>query len=178
MNLDHLHPNDDAGDVDRRSTEGTPPTIDWQWCRLDDLPARQLYAVVAARIAVFVVEQNCPYQDLDGLDFRATHLIGWERARAEVAAYLRVLEPGTRFAEPSIGRVLTTSAFRGAGLGRELTARGLDYIEKSYPGAGVRISAQEYLERFYRSFGFETVSERYMEDDIPHVEMLRPGGVP
>src|SRR5438045_3664578 len=126
--------------------------IDWQWCRLEELSVQQLYAIVAARVAVFVVEQNCPYQELDGLDFQASHLIAWDRASSEVAAYLRVLEPGTRFIEPSIGRVLTTKAFRGIGLGRELTARGLSYIGQTYPGQSVRISAQKYLERFYRSF--------------------------
>src|SRR4051794_21214583 len=83
--------------------EDNSSTIDWQSCRLEDLSTKQLYAVIAARVAVFVVEQTCPYQELDGLDFQAAHLIAWDRASSEVAAYLRVLEPGVRFTEPSIG---------------------------------------------------------------------------
>lgn len=147
-------------------------TPDWQWCALSELSARQLYAVFAARVAVFVVEQNCAYQEFDGLDLDAEHLVVW--SGADVAAYLRLLAPGTRFAEPSLGRIITTQAFRGNGLGRELVARGLERARLRYPYRAVRISAQQYLEKFYRSFGFETVSEMYLEDGIPHVEMLRP----
>ena len=145
--------------------------IQWQWKRFSDLSAPQLYAVCAVREAVFVVEQSCPYQELDGLDFDAMHLIGW--SGSEIAAYLRVLEPGVRYAEPSIGRVLTSKAFRGTGVGHMLVAMSLEYIDRQHPGRDVRISAQAHLERFYGRFGFEAVSERYLEDDIPHVEMLR-----
>lgn len=145
--------------------------IDWRWCSLEQLSSPQLYAVLAARESVFVVEQACPYQELDGLDFQAMHLVAW--SGAEVAAYLRVLRPGIRFAEPSIGRLLTTKAFRGLGLGRETVAQALQHIEEVYPGQPARISAQVYLERFYGSFGFEAVSEPYMEDGIQHIEMLR-----
>jgi ElaA protein len=147
-------------------------TLDWQWSALNDLSARQLYAIFAARVAVFVVEQNCAYQELDGLDLDAEHLVVW--SGNDVAAYLRLLGPGTRFAEPSLGRIITTQAFRGSGLGRELLARGVERARLRYPGQAVRISAQRYLEEFYRSFGFETVSEMYLEDGILHVEMLRP----
>jgi len=147
--------------------------IQWQWHRFGDLSAPQLYAVCAAREAVFVVEQSCPYQELDGLDLDAMHLIGW--SGSEVAAYLRVLGPGVRYAEPSIGRVLTSRPFRGTGIGRTLVEMSLEYIDRHYPGRQVRISAQAHLERFYGSLGFQTVSERYLEDDIPHVEMLRSG---
>lgn len=145
--------------------------IDWQWCTPGDLSLGQLYAVFAAREAVFVVEQHCAYQELDGLDLDARHLVGW--SGGEVAAYLRVLGPGVRFAEPSIGRVLTSQAFRGSGLGRELVARSLAYVDVRYPAHGIRISAQAHLERFYHSFGFAIVSPPYLEDGIPHVEMLR-----
>jgi ElaA protein len=147
-------------------------TLDWQWSALSDLSARQLYAILAARVAVFIVEQNCAYQELDGLDFDAEHLVAW--SGSDVAGYLRLVAPGARFAEPSLGRIITTQAFRGSGLGRELVARGLERARLRYPGQAVRISAQQYLEKFYRSFGFETVSETYLEDGIPHVEMLRP----
>lgn len=144
--------------------------LKWQWCRLGELSAEQVYAVCAARVAVFVVEQNCPYQDLDGLDADAEHLIAW--SGTEIAGYLRVLGPGARFDDPSIGRIITMKPFRGTGLGRDLVARGLERTRLRYPGKPVRISAQQYLEKFYRDFGFATVSEPYLEDDIPHVEML------
>jgi ElaA protein len=146
------------------------PDLRWQWCKLGELSAEQVYAVLAARVAIFVVEQNCAYQDLDGLDADAEHLIAW--SGAEVAGYLRVLGPGTRFDDPSIGRIITTQPFRGSGLGRDLVAKGIERTRLRYPGQPVRISAQQYLEKFYRDFGFVTVSQPYLEDNIPHVEML------
>lgn len=161
-----------AAIADERATRGAlPQMINWQWCTVDDLSTGQLYAIFAVREAVFVVEQRCAYQELDGLDLAASHLIGW--SGGEIAAYLRVLGPDIRFAEPSIGRVLTSQAFRGSGLGRELVARSLAYVDERYPARGIRISAQAHLERFYHSFGFEVVSQPYLEDDIPHIEMLR-----
>lgn len=149
------------------------PVFRWQWSSLGDLSAEQVYAVLAARVAVFIVEQNCAYQDLDGLDSDAEHLIAW--SGADVAGYLRVLGPGTRFDDPSIGRIITTTAFRGSGLGRELVAKAIARARQRYPGQPIRISAQKYLEKFYGDFGFATVSEPYLEDGIPHVEMLLPG---
>jgi ElaA protein len=148
------------------------PDLRWQWCRLGELSAEQVYAVLAARVAIFVVEQNCAYQDLDGLDADAEHLIAW--SGTQVAGYLRVLAPGTRFDDPSIGRIITTKPFRGSGLGRDLVAKGLERTRLRYPGQPVRISAQQYLEKFYRDFGFVAVSEPYLEDDIPHLEMVLP----
>lgn len=145
--------------------------IRWQWCRLDDLSLQQVYAIFAAREAVFVVEQACAYQELDGLDAEAQHLVAW--AGDEVAAYLRVPAPGVRFAEPSIGRVLTAAGFRRNGLARELMTRALAQVDVLYAGQAVRISAQTYLEEFYGAFGFVPVSEMYLEDGIPHIEMLR-----
>jgi len=145
--------------------------VRWQWSAFDQLTTKELYAVLAARIAVFVVEQDCPYQDLDGLDADAQHLIAW--IDDDVAGYLRLLAPGTRFGEPSLGRILTTSPARGTGLGRELVAKGIDRAGELYPAQPIRISAQAHLSKFYGSFGFVVASEQYLEDDIPHVEMLR-----
>lgn len=146
------------------------PDLRWQWCKLGELSAEQVYAVLAARVAIFVVEQNCPYQDLDGLDGVAEHLIAW--SGTDVAGYLRVLGPGTRFDDPSIGRIITTKPFRGSGLGREVVAKGIERTRQLYPGRPVRISAQRYLEKFYGEFGFVVASEPYLEDDIPHIEMV------
>lgn len=111
-----------------------------------------------------MVEQNCAYQELDGKDASALHLIAW--SDGEVAAYLRVLQP------PALGRVMTSKKFRRLGLGRELMQRALQHLDAS-GAAEVRISAQTYLEKFYRSFGFEPESEPYLEDGIPHVGMRR-----
>ena len=153
------------------SSEMTSSELYWQWCTLHELTAAEVYAVMAARAAVFVVEQACPYQDADGYDLDAQHLIVW--SGAEVAACLRVLSPRTKLAERSIGRILTSQAFRGTGLGRAIVQRALDRMDASYPGKPVRIGAQARLSKFYESFGFELASEEYMEDGVPHIEMLR-----
>ena len=145
--------------------------ISWQWCELHELAAPQWYAVVAARIAVFVVEQACPYQELDGWDLKATHLIGW--SGVQVAAYLRCFAPGVKYPEASLGRILTAQSHRASGLGRELVTKGLSRLEAHYPNAAVRIGAQRRLERFYNSLGFIVASEPYDEDGIPHIEMVR-----
>jgi ElaA protein len=146
--------------------------IEWKWYRLGELSALQLYAILAAREAVFVVEQQCPYQELDGLDSSARHLVGW--LGGNVAAYVRVLPPGLRFAEASLGRLMTDASLRRQGLGRQALDRALALVQASYPEAALRISAQNYLEGFYRAYGFERCSEAFLEDGIPHVEMLRP----
>lgn len=148
--------------------------VRWEWHAFDAFAPRQLYAVLAARAAVFVVEQECAYQDLDGLDASAEHLVAW--SGDAVAAYARTFAPGTpgtHGTEASIGRVLTTARFRGTNLGRELVSRALARLDECHPTHGVRISAQQYLERFYRSFGFALASDPYLEDGIPHVQMLR-----
>lgn len=144
---------------------------EWTWQRLDELSARQLHAILSARESVFVVEQQCAYQDADGRDLHAWHLTAW--IAAEVAGYLRVVDPGRKYAEPSLGRVLTTGPFRGTGLGRRLVDEGLRRCAHAFPEQAIRISAQQRLERFYREFGFNVVSAPYLEDGIPHVEMLR-----
>ncbi|MGY6588690.1 MAG: GNAT family N-acetyltransferase [Wenzhouxiangella sp.] len=133
----------------------------------------ELYALLQARVSVFVLEQNCPYQELDGLDASGLHL--WcAEPEVGVLAYARLLPPGQRFAEASIGRVLTTRAARGRGLGKQLMAQAIRTANDQYGRCGIRISAQCYLERFYADFGFKAVGERYLEDDIPHQEMFRP----
>lgn len=149
----------------------TTPPLRWQWCTLHELTPAELYALLAARSAVFVVEQSCAYQDADGYDLDAQHLIVW--SGSEVAACLRVLSPRTKYAERSVGRILTTSAFRGTGLGRTLLTRALERLDAAYPGKPVRIGAQARLSKFYEGFGSQRASEEYMEDGIPHIEMLR-----
>lgn len=148
---------------------------EWQWSSFADLPNADLYDMLAQRQNVFVLEQQCLYPDLDGYDQDAWHLLGWRviDGKRQLAACLRVIAPGVKYAEMSIGRVLSTNAARGTGVGRELLLEGIARAEQLYPGHRIRIGAQQYLEAFYGSFGFKTVSEPYDEDGIMHVEMLR-----
>ena len=152
--------------------------INWRWALFEDLTVQDLYEILRARSQVFVVEQDCAYQDIDDLDQHAWHLLGWRQGRGNevLVAYLRVVFPGKRYPEPSIGRVLTILSERRSGAGKQLTEVALGHIEREYPGSAIRISAQHRLERFYSEFGFKTVSEPYDEDGIPHVEMLRAPG--
>lgn len=138
-----------------------------------ELSAAELYAIVELRERVFVVEQTCVYLDADGADPACRHL--WAQAgqpgqARAIRAYLRIIPAGVKFAEVSLGRIVTAPEARGTGLGRMLVARGLAAVG----AVPVRIGAQAYLERFYSELGFHRTSERYLEDGIPHVEMLRP----
>jgi len=150
--------------------------IEWQWSGFADLTVAQLYEMLALRQQVFVLEQTCLYPDIDGLDPGAHHLLGWTtlEGRRQLAASLRCLAPGAKYEEMSLGRVVTSPAARGTGLGRELVAQGIACAEQLHPGHAIRIGAQAHLERFYAGFGFVTVSEPYDEDGIMHVDMLRP----
>ena len=145
----------------------------WHFRRFEALSLDDLYDALALRSAVFSVEQACAYLDPDGLDRDSSHLLGRDGAGV-LHAYLRVVDPGVKYAEPSIGRVVTSPALRGTGLGRKLFAEGLSRCTAAWPGQGIRISAQAHLDRFYASFGFEPVGAIYLEDNIPHLEMLRP----
>ena len=138
-----------------------------------ELTAGQLYAIVALRERVFVVEQSCAFLDADGLDPGARHL--WAETTgpgpAAIQAYLRIVPAGAKYDEVSLGRIVTAPEARGTGLGRVLVRRGLDAVGNT----AVRIGAQAHLERFYGSLGFRRASEPYLEDGIPHIEMLRAG---
>ena len=149
--------------------------IQWQFTRFDKLPIRDWYAASTLRVDVFVMEQNCPFQDNDGADFHSWHLLGWEGEGEgrELVAYSRLVDPGIKYEEPSIGRVVTSRAARLKGYGKLLMAESIRRHEALYPGLANRIGAQQRLERFYQGFGFETVSDTYIEDNIPHVVMLR-----
>lgn len=143
----------------------------WTWCRFAELGVDKLYDLLALRCQVFIVEQ-VPYLDPDGLDRAAWHLLGRDGAGV-LHAYLRVVDPGAKYEEPSIGRVAVAAAARGQGLGRVLMHEGLARTAQVWPGRAVRIGAQAHLARFYGSLGFAPVGEPYDEDGIPHVEMLR-----
>ncbi len=134
-----------------------------------ELSASELYEIVRARIAVFVVEQTCPYQELDGKDLNAYHVV--LRDENEIAAYCRVLDRGVSYEnEPSIGRVITIR--RGTGCGLIVMREGIRIAQEKYGARAIRISAQKYAKGFYEKCGFRQVSEEYLEDDIPHIQML------
>jgi len=153
----------------------TSAQVAWQWSRFQDLRPEDLYEVVRLRESVFIVEQNCAYPDADGRDPAAWHLLGWvegDGAR-RLVAYARVFEPGIRYAEGSVGRVVTAAEVRRTGIGRTLLSEALTRLDGLAPGQPIRIAAQRYLEGFYSGFGFRTVSAPYEEDGIIHVDMLR-----
>jgi ElaA protein len=140
----------------------------WHDKTFAELTTEELYAIIALRERVFVVEQNCPYLDADGYDRVSRHV--WLAGDAgELRAYLRIVPAGVKFAEVSIGRVVTAPEARGGGLGRELMKRGI----AACGAQPIRIGAQAHLERFYSELGFTRASEPYDEDGIPHIEMLR-----
>jgi ElaA protein len=150
--------------------------LEWRWKAFEDLTTAEVYAMLAARSAVFVVEQNCVYGDIDGLDSDAWHLFayganGSGEKRPPLAGYLRVLLPDAEDTDIRIGRVLTTAEFRGIGLGNAMLERSLTHIRAQWPGTPIRLHAQAHLQGFYGAFGFTPVSEIHEEDGIPHVWM-------
>ena len=142
----------------------------WIIARFNELTVERLHDVLMARQAVFVVEQQCIYNDVDALDRVAIHVLAY--LRTELTAYARVLAPGSRFAQASFGRVLTTIPARGSGLGQTLVRQCIAVCEREFPDQSIQISAQCYLQDFYSKFGFVVSSEPYDEDGIAHVDML------
>jgi ElaA protein len=149
-------------------------SLTWRIARLEELSPLELARLYRARQTVFAIEQNSIYLDADEADEHSFHIAAWSPAHAMPLACARLVDPGVKYAEPSMGRVVTTAAGRGAGLGRELVARVLRLSSERFPGQGNRISAQSYLRGFYGSFGYQAVGEEYLEDGIPHIEMLVP----
>ena len=143
---------------------------DWICKRFEELTPEELYAVIKLRNEVFVVEQNCVYQDADGKDVSCFHLLGY--ADNNLAAYARLVAAKTAFQEISIGRVVTSPAYRKVGAGRQLMHKAIEQCYELFGKQPIKIGAQLYLKKFYESFGFIQTSEMYLEDDIPHIEML------
>jgi len=136
----------------------------------NDLTPHELYAIIRLRNEVFVVEQNCVFQDADDKDQQSYHLMGWDNGK--LLAYTRLVPPGVAYEEASIGRVVTSPSARGTGLGRELMVQSIKACKEQFNVTVIRIGAQLYLEQFYRSLGFIPKGETYLEDGIVHVEML------
>ena len=146
--------------------------MNWSYLRFHALSVDDLYDALALRAEVFVVEQACIFQDLDGADRDSGHLMGRNDAGV-LQAYLRVVDPGVKYPEPSLGRVITAAATRGTGLGHHLVAEGIARCLAAWPGQAIRIGAQSRLEAFYASHGFVRDGADYIEDGIPHCEMVR-----
>ncbi|MDD0845218.1 GNAT family N-acetyltransferase [Pseudomonas sp. Gutcm_11s] len=150
-------------------------TLTWYCKHHSDLDKHELYALLALRTRVFVVEQNCPYQEVDGQDLLGDtcHLLAWHGD--QLVAYLRLLDPQRHEGEVVIGRVVIASEARGSGLGHELMERALQACAERWPGLPVYLSAQAHLQRYYARYGFAAVTDEYLEDDIPHIGMRRSG---
>lgn len=143
----------------------------WHFKKFDELTSQELYKILQLRVEVFVVEQNCLYNECDGKDTKCDHL--WCEQDGKILAYCRIVPPGVSYTEPSIGRVVSHPEFRHMKLGYELMRHSIQIIQNHFPNQCIRISAQSYLKLFYEKFGFQQVSEEYLEDNLPHMEMLK-----
>ncbi|ANU08898.1 acetyltransferase YybD [Planococcus antarcticus DSM 14505] len=143
--------------------------MDWKIYRFDELTAKELYDILKLRVDVFVVEQNCPYPELDDFDQLSIHLL--YRENGNVLSYARLVPGGVKYELPSIGRVIVRKEARGRGFAKELLERSIDYILNEWNAPAIQLQGQVYLQEFYQSFGFEPVSDSYDEDGIPHVDM-------
>ena len=150
---------------------GTMIRLSWQCKEFSALSNEELYCILRLRAEVFIVEQECIYQDIDNSDQVATHVLG--RHDDKLVCYARLLPPGEKYPAASIGRVVTSQRMRRGGHGKQLMARSIAYCEEKWPRKGLTISAQQYLESFYQEMGFVTASSPYLEDGIAHVRMTR-----
>ncbi|MBB1150147.1 GNAT family N-acetyltransferase [Myroides sp. NP-2] len=146
-------------------------SIHWHTKAFEELTLDELYDIMQLRTNIFVVEQNCPYPELDGKDKNCLHVFATQHGK--VIAYARIVPPGLSYKEISIGRVVVDQAHRKDGLGKILLALTIEKIEEEFDQQPIQIGAQTYLKKFYSSFGFEAVSAEYLEDGIPHVDMIR-----
>lgn len=144
--------------------------INWVLKSFKELTTIELYAILQLRSEVFVVEQNCVYQDIDNKDKKSLHLMAWQDD--ELVAYTRLIPSGVSYNEASIGRVITSPKYRGLGVGIKLMEKSIQHTLGVYETSNIRIGAQLYLKKFYEGFGFIAKGEEYLEDGIPHIEML------
>jgi ElaA protein len=144
-------------------------SLDWKCKKFDELTPSELYAIIRLRNEVFVVEQNCVFQDADNKDQSSYHIMGW--SNDELLAYARLVPAGISYSEPSIGRVVTSPSARSLGLGKKLVVQAINILYTHWGKMPIKIGAQLYLEQFYNSFGFQRTSAIYLEDGIEHIEM-------
>lgn len=145
--------------------------ITWTCKAFNNLTPPELYSILQLRNEVFVVEQNCVYQDCDNIDRLSHHFMGWKQDK--LVAYTRLIPAGVSYEEISIGRVVTSPSIRGSKTGKELMLRSIDKIHELFGKSPIKIGAQLYLERFYESLGFIQCSDVYLEDGIEHIKMTR-----
>lgn len=145
-------------------------TIQFKIKAFDDLTNVELYEILKLRQEVFVVEQTCVFLDADGYDERAIHVLGIA-PNNDLAAYIRIFRPNDYYPEASIGRVAVAKNYRGTGLGYDLMNVGIQYCQSHFPAAAIKIGAQMYLDKFYKSLGFVPCSDMYLEDGIEHQYM-------
>lgn len=145
--------------------------LHWLLKRFDELTPYQLYAILQLRNEVFVVEQNCVFQDADDKDQNSYHLMGF--LDNKLVAYTRLVPAGLSYEQASIGRVVTSPSVRGSGAGKLLMQQSIDSLYSLFGKVPIKIGAQLYLQHFYESFGFERISDIYLEDGIEHIYMLK-----
>lgn len=142
----------------------------WSCKAFKELSLDEFHDIIQLREVVFVVEQDCPYLDVDGKDKDALHVFG--EYQGNIVATTRILKPGKSYDEVAIGRVVTSPTVRGMGIGKKLMQESMKFVQAHFGEVPVRISAQTYLLKYYKSFGFEETGKEYLEDNIPHLEML------
>ncbi len=148
----------------------------WECKTFSELSTNELFEILKLRQQVFIVEQNCIYHDIDDTDKESLHLLAWTHSdsrASQLSAYLRIIPNNTDHKEAVIGRVIVAESVRGIGLGKTLINNAITTIKNKFPEQAIKISAQYHLEKFYSSFGFNTVSEPYDEDGIPHIRMIK-----
>ena len=143
-----------------------------KYCAFHELSNLELYDVLKLRTDVFVVEQNCPYPELDNLDQEAMHLLLSDKVGERLGAYLRVFYPKKQLLHARIGRVVVSEEYRKKGYGKMIMQQAIDIIQEKHPQSPIKIAAQTYLLAFYQSFGFKALGNTYIEDGIEHVDML------
>lgn len=144
--------------------------MNWKIKKFNELNIEEIYKILALRNEVFIVEQECAYLDCDDKDLNSYHL--FLRENGEIVSYLRILEKGVSYDEISIGRVAVKKSYRGKGISRKMMQKAIEFIENNLSENTIKIQAQAYLLDFYSSLGFKAVSEEYLEDNIPHIDML------
>ncbi|MDU4860912.1 MAG: GNAT family N-acetyltransferase [Terrisporobacter othiniensis] len=144
--------------------------MNWKIKKFNELNIEEIYKILALRNEIFIVEQECPYLDCDDKDLNSYHL--FLRENGEIVSYLRILEKGVSYDEISIGRVAVKKSYRGKGISRKMMLKAIEFIENNLTENTIKIQAQAYLLDFYRSLGFNAVSDEYLEDNIPHIDMI------
>lgn len=144
--------------------------MNWKIKKFNELNIEEIYKILALRNEIFIVEQECPYLDCDDKDLNSYHL--FLRENGEIVSYLRILEKGVSYDEISIGRVAVKKSYRGKGISRKMMLKAIEFIENNLSENTIKIQAQAYLLDFYSSLGFKAVSDEYLEDNIPHIDMI------